>query len=75
MKSMIDLARDRADALARIRARFPNLDEGALSVLGADPGRLEAHLAATHNLTATEAHEELADFLYVETLSRELGGD
>ncbi|MFV0513185.1 MAG: hypothetical protein ACK5MY_06075 [Jhaorihella sp.] len=75
MKTMIDQARDGADAFARIRSRFPNLDESALAVLAADPGRLEEHLAATHNLTATEAHEELADFLYVETLSRELGGD
>lgn len=63
------------DTMRRIRCRFPNLEPGALADLGRDLHRLEAHLAAAHNMTLTEAHEELADFLYVETLSRELIGE
>lgn len=70
-----DPARNRADEISRIRCRFPNLEESALSDLGRDLHRLEAHLAAAHHMTLIEAHEELADFLYVEKLSRELTGD
>lgn len=75
MTSMADPARNRADVISRIRCRFPNLEESALRDLGRDLHRFEAHLAAAHNLSLTEAHEELADFLYVERLSRELTGD
>lgn len=71
--TLTDLAGDWVSAAARIRTRFPNIDASAMALLGADPVRFEAHLAAAHNLTLTEVREELADYLYVETLKRELG--
>lgn len=60
---------------ARIKARFPNVDETVLARPGIDRCRLEAHLAEAHNLTLTEAREEFADFLFVEELSQEVFGD
>ncbi|TNF63694.1 MAG: hypothetical protein EP307_04645 [Rhodobacteraceae bacterium] len=56
---------------ARIKTRFPNLDDGAMPFLKQDRDRFEAYLAQTHDLTLEEAREEFEDFLYVESLARE----
>jgi hypothetical protein len=39
-----------------------------------DRDKFVAYLARTHHLTLTEAREEVDDFLYVESLLRELDG-
>lgn len=72
MLTWTDLTQDWASSFARAKRRFPNLDYGDMPFLKLDRGRFEAYLAARHNLTLSEAREELEDFLYVETLSREL---
>jgi len=38
-----------------------------------DRDRFEAHLADTHQMTLDEARQEFEDFLYIETLAREVG--
>ncbi len=38
-----------------------------------DRDRFEAHLAVTHQMTLDEARQEFEDFLYIETLAREVG--
>lgn len=58
----------------RIHHRFPHLDSEQMNLLYRDRKSFEAHLAATHNLSLIEAREEIDDFLYVETLARELSG-
>lgn len=71
--SWADLTADVTSTYRRIKMRFPHLDESAIAFLHHGRARFEAHLAATHQLTPTEAREEFADFLYIEALSRELG--
>ncbi len=56
----------------RIRARFPSLDQTAMTERRHDRSAFEAYLAHAHNLSLNEAHEEMDDFLYFEALSREL---
>lgn len=70
--SWADLSRDCAATLHRIKRRFPHLDDTAMAFLHLDRADFEAHLADSHQLTLTEAREEVADFLYIEALSREL---
>ena len=55
----------------RIQSRFPNLEDSAMPFLKTDRQRFEAYLADRHDLTLTEAREELDDFLFVEQLARE----
>ncbi|MFW2544523.1 hypothetical protein ACN2XU_17950 [Primorskyibacter sp. 2E107] len=57
------------DVLARLRSRFPHLDESAVADFAPDQTRLSRHLAERHDLTMLEAHEELQDFLGLERLS------
>lgn len=66
-----DVTQNWADVFSRIKGRFPNLDDGAMPFAKTDRSRFEAYLADTHDLTLTEAREELDDVLYVETLARE----
>lgn len=54
-----------------MQSRFPYLDDSAMPYSKLDRARFEAYLAETHNLSLTEAHEEVDDFLYVESLIRE----
>lgn len=56
---------------ARMKRRFPNLDDSAMPFLKADRQRFESYLADRHDLTMVEAREELDDFLMVENLARE----
>lgn len=66
------LRRDCATTFGRIRQRFPHLDDSAMALLQSGRTQFEAHLAATHQLTPTEAREEFADFLFVEALRNEI---
>ena len=54
----------------RLEARFPRLNRDALSQPPECISSLTRHLADTHDLTALEAREELADWLFVESLAR-----
>lgn len=56
----------------KIKTRFPNLDDSALPLCRLDRDRFEAHIAATHELSIIEAHEEFEDFLEIEALTREV---
>lgn len=66
-----DLTRDWAASFARMKTRFPNLDDASMPFLKLDRARFEAHLAQTHQMTLNEAREELADFLFIESLAQE----
>ena len=72
MLKTMGLAGEPHSVPVRFKLRFPNMDAAVVAAPGMDRCRIEAHLAEAHNLSLTEAHEELADFLYVEELSREL---
>ncbi|MEX0319639.1 MAG: hypothetical protein AB3N21_16915 [Ruegeria sp.] len=52
--------------------RFPNLRDSDMPFVKQNRQRFEAYLAERHHLTVTEAREELEDFLFTESLSREL---
>lgn len=66
-----DLTMNWSDWFARIKDRFPNLDDAAMPFAKTNRERFEAYLADTHDLTLTEAREELDDFLFIEQLARE----
>ncbi len=66
-----DLTQNWSEWFARIKDRFPNLDDGAMPFAKTNRERFEAYLADTHDLTLVEAREELDDFLFVENLARE----
>ena len=66
-----DLTADWAMWFQRMKTRFPNLDDSAMPFVKQDRGRFEAYLADTHNLSMTEAREEVEDFMYVEALTRD----
>ena len=57
---------------ARVRDRFPGLDPAIMERRRKDRRAFEAYLAAVHKLSLVEAHEEIDDLLYIESLSREL---
>lgn len=67
-----ELTQNWASTFKRIKTRFPNLDDGSMPFLKQDRDRFEAHLAETHHLSIEEAREEFRDFLYIETLAREV---
>ncbi|MEY8830775.1 hypothetical protein AB9K34_20575 [Sedimentitalea sp. XS_ASV28] len=69
-----DMIADWAVWYRRLQNRFPNLDDGAMPFAKIDRGGFEAYLAETHNLSLTEAQEEIEDFLFVESLILENGG-
>ncbi|SFT50449.1 hypothetical protein [Sedimentitalea nanhaiensis] len=62
---------DLAAWFTRLQSRFPYLDDSAMPHATRGRARFEAYLAQTHNLSLTEAHEEVDDFLYIESLIRE----
>lgn len=66
-----DVTQNWADVFNRLKNRFPNLDDGAMPFAKTDRERFEAYLAHTHDMTVSEAREELNDVLFVETLARE----
>ncbi|WP_292291075.1 hypothetical protein [Marivita sp.] len=66
-----DITENWHTALARLEERFPLLNRDALADPPASLSGLSHHLADTHDLTALEATEELADWLFVESLARQ----
>ena len=67
-----ELTQDWAAAFSRMKQRFPHLDDASMPFLKLDRGRFEAHLAETHQMSLSEARQEFEDFLYVETLGKEV---
>ncbi len=67
-----DLTADWGVWYRRMKTRFPHLDDSAMDIGRQDRARFEAHLAQVHNLSPTEAREEIDDFLYIESLTREI---
>lgn len=61
-----------ASSLPRIQNRFPYLQLNLVPSLLQDRDAFVAYLAKTHQLTLTEAQEEIEDFLFVEGLLREI---
>lgn len=70
-----DMTVDWGTWFRRLQVRFPGLDDGAMPFSKLDRTRFESYLAEIHNLTLNEVHEEIDDFLYVETLMREAEED
>ncbi|WP_293576303.1 hypothetical protein [Phaeobacter sp.] len=60
------------DRMPRIKQRFPHLETRKAPSLIDHKDDFVAYLAQTHHLTLTEAREEVDDFLYTESLHREL---
>ncbi len=73
MTSWTELTQDWANSYTRAKTRFPNLLDCDMPYLKLDRGRFESYLAERHQLTLEEARQELEDFLFVESLNRELG--
>lgn len=67
-----DLGQSWSETYPRIKQRFPFLCADKAPSLFDNRPAFEAYLAKTHQLTLTEAHEEVDDFLYIEGLHREL---
>ena len=67
------MTEDWATWFCRLQTRFPHLDDSAMPFSKLDRARFESYLAETHNLSLIEAHEEVNDFLYIESLMREAG--
>ena len=67
-----DITADWPEWSQRIRDRFPYLENGPMDRARHNRRAFEAYLADTHNLSLNEAREEIEDFLYVETLAREV---
>lgn len=70
-----DMIQDWATWSRRLQSRFPNLDDAAMPFSKLDRDRFEAYLAEVQNLSLIEAHEEIEDFLYLETLSQDADND
>ncbi|MGJ8605232.1 MAG: hypothetical protein ACSHXH_13995 [Marivita sp.] len=66
-----DITKNWHAALARLEARFPLLNKDTLAHPPESLTNLSEHLAITHDLTALEATEELADWLLIESLARQ----
>lgn len=63
-----------SDRIPRIKQRFPYLKVSKAPSIVEDREKFVAYLARTHHLTLTEAREEVDDFLYIESLLKELDG-
>lgn len=70
-----DLTQDWATWSHRLQTRFPNLDDAAMPFSKLDRDRFEAYLAGVENLSLTEAHEEIEDFLYLASLMQDSEND
>ena len=69
--SWSELTQNWAMWFARLKTRFPNLEDDSMPFLKTDRERFEAYVAEKHDLTLVEAREEVNDFLFVEQLARE----
>lgn len=67
-----EVNRNWTDWSARIQKRFPLLDCAEMERTRHDRRAFEAYLARTHNLSLNEAHEEIDDLLFLESLAAEL---
>lgn len=65
-------ALDWAAIYPRAKQRFPHLQGNLAPNPGCDREAFVAYLAHTHHLTLREAREEVADFLFTESLHAEL---
>jgi len=66
-----DVTQNRSEWFVRLKHRFPNIDDGAMPFAKVNRERFEAYIADRHDITLSEAREELHDFLFVEQLARE----
>ena len=58
-----DLTRDWARSYSALRSEFPHLEPSAMPFLKADQDRFESYLAATHDMSLTEARDAFDTFL------------
>ena len=61
--SWSDLTQDWATSYAALRNEFPHLEVSAMPFLKADQERFESYLAATHDMSLTEARDAFDAFL------------
>lgn len=64
-----DITRNWKSFTDAISSRYPEVDPNALRMIRGDKGRLVEHLAERHDLTRTEADEELETFVMVQMLA------
>lgn len=72
MLNWAELTQDWGASYARAKRRFPNLCDNEVAQIRKDRKQFEAYLAERHHLTVNEAREELDDFLFTESLNREV---
>jgi DNA-nicking Smr family endonuclease len=72
MLNWAELTQDWGASYARAKRRFPNLRDKDVARIRKDREQFEAYLAERHHLTVNEAREELDDFLFTESLNREV---
>ncbi|MEM6758736.1 MAG: hypothetical protein AAF601_04595 [Pseudomonadota bacterium] len=59
----IDLTRDWAASYRALRQEFPQLEPSAMPFLKGDQDRFESYLAATHDMSLSEARDAFDAFL------------
>lgn len=72
MLTWSDLTKDWNNGFHKLQSRFPHLEEQAMAFAKQERSRFEPYLAISHDLTLTEAREEMTDFLFIEGLQREI---
>lgn len=66
-----DLAANWNTHLRALAQRFPYADKGALNASKGKQSTVLRVLAQSHDLTIGEAHEELEDFMFLQSLARD----
>lgn len=70
--TLTDLTANVSAFVDRLKTRFPHIDEDTLHS-AQDADTVITHVAHSHDLTRLEAHQELEDWLFVESLARQAG--
>jgi hypothetical protein len=65
-----DIRNNWQHALSDLRTRFPLVDHRVVETPPDSLSTLTEHVAARHDLTATEAIEEITDWMFVVSLAR-----
>lgn len=66
-----DLTANWGNSIRLLKSRFPHIDEKVVQDAAQDPDSVIAHLARQHDLTDSEAREELQDWAFVQSLARQ----
>lgn len=75
MRNTSQISLNWVEVLPRAKQRFPQIRSSNAPNPTRDLDAFVAYLARTHHLTLQEAREEVADFLFTESLHAELEHD